>query len=138
MTNWDDLEQFTDIGFRAATSDYPFITLTKEKSMIFNSSFCKKHGDHIENAYGIVFSYSKANNAMAFEFTNDKYAIGLLKISKSKKRFPSVAVRSFLNHIGVEDVICYKYIPVLENINGKEFFVIYFDKKIKKRKYKTH
>ncbi|HZW61277.1 MAG TPA: hypothetical protein VFF04_03560 [Candidatus Babeliales bacterium] len=126
MENWHDLEPFTGARSRGTKS---FISITARKSLTFSTGFIRDAKDQIlSNQYVLLF-FSKAKNAIVFEFTSNSSEKGALKMSGTIN--PSISSRSFFNFYKLDDKYVGKYIPKLEDIPQRGTrWVIYLDEKI--------
>jgi hypothetical protein len=136
MTNhtiFDDLQTLTG-GSRKAGIPKVKIMLSKigKTNFYFSSGFIQSLGENYKSH--LLLSYSRKNNAIIFEFTDNFELPGIVKISRPVKiNTALVALQTFINQFNLDaSMIRGDYIPVYQKIaENKSAWVIYLDKKLK-------
>ena len=123
---WDDVVTFESAGMKKGDS---FVSISRSYAITLSACFTRKSDKSIKYATHIVLSYSKTNNAIIFNFTNDGDLPGAYKITKGVNL--SIAARSFFNYFDL-DATTYagRYVPEEQDIpkTGKRW-VIFLDNK---------
>ncbi|HCT84071.1 MAG TPA: hypothetical protein DF296_02610 [Candidatus Margulisbacteria bacterium] len=94
---WDDLVTFESSGIKKGEI---FVSISKSHAITLSASFARKADKNIKFATHIVLSYSKNNNALILNFTNDGDTPGSYKITKGVNL--SVAARSFFSFFDLD------------------------------------
>lgn len=117
--NWADLEVFTKVG--AQLGRIPFISITKRKEFSISAAFISKTNDFLGENHSVILSYSRLNNAIVFNFLNNKgtECVSGIKITfkQHKQKNGRISAVSFFNYYKINmETVAGKYVPVLEDI----------------------
>ena len=97
--DWSDFEIFTNV--RTKKTDHAFISIAKHGTATLNSAFMAKNHEQMKGKTHVKLGYSRSNNAIAIEFTDDDKDQASIKLTRTKKSNCSFAIRSFVNHYGL-------------------------------------
>lgn len=128
-SKWADLETFSRVGTKRGE---PYISISPNRFFTFSAGFVHQAKDQIGNNSYVLLLYSKSQNAIVFEFTNNDKQSGALKFSKNINAI--VSARSFFNFYNI-DIQKYagKYLAKKENIPSKgNQWVVYLNEPLKK------
>lgn len=125
--SWSDLDAFTYTGVRLGE---PVVTISARNTMTLTSGFLQLAKSQLNAMTHVLFSFSKSENAIVIDFTNNSSKPGALKMTKRGN--VSIAARSFFNWLQLDsDKVKGKYIAKLEHIPDRgKFWVVYLSEKI--------
>lgn len=111
-SKWADLERFVNKGSRFGN---PSITISVRGTITLSSGFIHNADAQIEKKSYALFSYSRSQNSIVVNFTDDKNEPGALKMTI--RRNALLAARSFFGcyHLDPQK-LAGKYSPKLETI----------------------
>lgn len=74
---WNDLETITANTVKRTS---PFISISNNGVITFNSGFLNQPSFDVTQSTHVIYSYSKEEDAIVFEFTDDKSVAGARKM----------------------------------------------------------
>lgn len=123
---WDDLETFEDVGLRLGK---PYVAIDAIGIFRLNSSFKHHARVLLKGQTHIKLSYSKKNQAIVFEFTDDANERGAIKMTGRGNI--SISARSFFSYHGLIPAdLKGRYVPQLLKVPKKgNCWVVFHEKK---------
>ncbi len=116
-------------GARTKTTG-PYITISTRKTFTLSVGLLRHANPEISAKTHAMLSFSKANNAIVFNFIATEDSPGAIKISFRGNA--TLAARSFFDYYAIDiDKYTGKYLARFENIPSLgRFWVLYLDEKI--------